>query len=100
MPDPTQSPGTADCTLKVEWRAAQDETGYWVAVCPSLGLNAGGETEADLQACIEEVTELLFTDLAEDDDLFDFLAEHGWRPAVNVESVMRVTDLSHLLLPA
>ena len=87
---------------KIDWRAAKDpESGYWVATCEMLGLNAGGETFEELQECMAEVTEFLFADLHEDGDLDQFLKEHGWEPDFKAaEPEIEVTEFPALLVPA
>ena len=86
---------------KMHWRAAQDpESGYWVATCDMLGLNAGGETFEKLQECMAEVMEFLFVDLHEDGDLDEFLKEHGWEPDFTApQPEIEVTELPALLVP-
>ena len=61
-----------------EWEIEEDEeSGLWVGVCVGLGLNADGGTFSELQECMLEVTEDLFTDLVETGDLVPFLRERG-----------------------
>ena len=61
-----------------EWEIVEDEeSGLWIGVCVGLGLNADGGTFSELQECISEVTEDLFTDLVETGDLVPFLRERG-----------------------
>lgn len=71
-------------TVRIEaqifWLARQNPaTGRWLAVCPPLNLNAEGDTYAQLQACGNEATALLFQDLVEDGELATFLHKNGWQ---------------------
>ena len=61
-----------------EWEIVEDEeSGVWVGLCAGLGLNADGRTFSELQECMREVMEDLFTDLVETGDLVPFLQERG-----------------------
>lgn len=63
----------------VKWFMAHDpQDGLWIAVCPSLNLNADGTTREELDSCIAEVVHLLFTDLHENGEFDQFLTDQGW----------------------
>jgi predicted RNase H-like HicB family nuclease len=64
-----------------QWRMGKDpETGRYLAVCPSLNLNAMGDTFGELMQCAAEAIALLMVDLYEDDELEKFLFDRGYRP--------------------
>ena len=64
---------------KINWLMAHDpEDGLWIAVCPSLNLNASGTSREELDSCMAEAVHLLFTDLHEDREFDQFLTDQGW----------------------
>jgi len=63
----------------INWQVAHDpQDGLWLAVCPSLNLNANGMTREELESGMAEVVRLLFTDLHEDGEFDQFLTNRGW----------------------
>ena len=64
---------------RVEWHSKFDTEGsQWLAVCPSLNLNAWGDTYEEMVECAHTVTRLLWDDLVEAGDFDEFLHERGW----------------------
>ena len=64
---------------RLSWIIVLDgDDGRWLGLCPTLNLNADGRTYGELQECIVEVLDLLFTDLHESGELDAFLRAHGW----------------------
>ena len=60
----------------VEWFSQFDVEGnQWLAVCPSLNLNAYGDTYADMVECAQAVTQALWEALLDEGDLEEFLRE-------------------------
>lgn len=90
----------------VEWFSQFDNEGnQWLAVCPSLNLNAYGDTYADMVECAQSVTQSLWEVLLEDGDLEEFLCARGMivetrklPPATGGEPRPRV-DLPYRLTP-
>lgn len=63
----------------INWLVAHDpQDDLWIAVCPSLNLNADGMTREELDSCMAEVVHLLFADLHESGEFDEFLQDHGW----------------------
>ncbi len=63
----------------INWLVAHDpQDGLWFAVCPSLNLNADGTTREELDSCMAEAVNLLFTDLHENGEFNQFLRDRGW----------------------
>ena len=69
----------------VGWLINHDpEDELWIAVCPSLNLNADGTTREELDSCMAEAVHLLFTDLHESGEFHEFLQEQGWTASSEV----------------
>lgn len=63
----------------IEWYSKFDDEGnQWLAVCPSLNLNAWGDTYEEMVECAHEATGLLWEDLLDEGDFDEFLRERGW----------------------
>ena len=63
----------------VQWRVTKDpETETWIGVCDRLNLVAHGDTFSEMQICANEAMGALFLDLFEDNELVEFLRQHGW----------------------
>ena len=64
---------------KINWLVTHDpEDGLWIAVCPSLNLNADGASRSELESCMAEAVHLLLTDLHESGEFDEFLMGQGW----------------------
>lgn len=65
----------------VEWAFGEDpDSSEWIGYCPGLGLNAIGDTFAEVQQCASEALHLLFLDLFREGQLAAFLQNRGWMP--------------------
>ena len=70
---------------KIAWHVAHDpQDGLWLAVCPSLNLNASGTSREELDSCMAEAVHLLFTDLHEDREFDQFLSDQGWTASMEL----------------
>ena len=69
----------------INWLVAHDpQDGLWLAVCPSLNLNASGMSREELDSCMAEAVHLLFTDLHEDWEFGQFLSDRGWTASMEL----------------
>jgi hypothetical protein len=73
----------------VQWRVTREPSGRLVGVCDPLGVVLEGTDMNDLDACIREAIQLIFTDLLRNGQLETFLLARGWQPS------MRIPDPNH-----
>jgi predicted RNase H-like HicB family nuclease len=66
----------------VPWKYCQDpQSGLWVAVCGPFKITLQADTYPELLESMAEALNEMFSDLAREDEIEDFLKEHGWRIA-------------------
>ena len=69
---------------QLQWQARRSTTSKrWIGVCDPLNLVVEADSLDELHSVIEEALQLLLTDLLRDNELDQFLREHGWK-AVNL----------------
>lgn len=69
---------------QIQWRAHRSATSKrWIGVCEAMNLVTEADTLDELHSLIDETLQLLLTDLLRDNELDQFLREHGWK-AVNL----------------
>ena len=56
-------------------RFRSDDSGRWIGVCDALGIAVEAETPDELRSVTAEALDLLMADLAEDNELEDFLRD-------------------------
>ena len=79
----------------VPWKYCQDpKSGLWVAVCEPFKLTLQAASYPELLESMAEAINEMFTDLAQSDEIEDFLKEHGWRLTGNLPAKRNRGDLS------
>ena len=64
----------------IVWFAHRDpDSGMWIGVCPTLNLNALGETWADLQDCANQAMALLFAERLAAGEFDAFVKHQNWQ---------------------
>ena len=70
---------------EVAWRTVKsDSNKRWIAVCDMLNLASEADTLDGLHSVIGETMDLLMLDLLEDNELEQFLLDHGWSPVQEI----------------
>lgn len=65
---------------QVSWKYCQDpKSGAWVGVCEPFKLTLQANSYPELLESMAEAINEMFADLAQTDEIEDFLNEHGWR---------------------
>jgi hypothetical protein len=65
---------------QVQWRAQKSPTSKrWIGVCEPMNLVMEADSLDELHGVIDEAMQLLLVDLLRDNELEQFLREHGWR---------------------
>ena len=72
--------------VNVDWEVTHSED-YWVGACDTLGLTVQSDSWSHLIEDISDAMQGLFETLLEDDQMDQFLNEHGW----TLESDVRPT---------
>lgn len=65
---------------KIQWQARQSTTSSrWIGECQPMNLVMEAEDLNELYSLIDEAMQLMLMDLLRDNELDQFLREHGWR---------------------
>jgi predicted RNase H-like HicB family nuclease len=65
---------------QVPWQVRPGQSGEaWIGICEPLKLTVQGETWGDLMESISETLDAVMSDLAQSDELPQFLRTHGWQ---------------------
>lgn len=69
---------------QLPWNAERTESGRFVATCPPMKLVTEADSLDELYSIINETMQLMLVDLLRDNELPQFLIEHGWQADVPV----------------
>jgi hypothetical protein len=65
---------------QIQWLAHRSTTSKrWIGECQPMGLIMEADSLDELHSVIDEAMQLLLLDLLRDNELDQFLREHGWR---------------------
>lgn len=64
---------------QLQWRAERGTSGRWVGICDAMKLVTEAESLDDLRSVIDETMQVVLTDLLRDNELQQFLRDHGWQ---------------------
>lgn len=78
----------------IQWHTRPSTTSArWIGVCEPMNLSMEAETLDELHSVIEETMQLVLTDLLRENELQEYLEEHGWR-ASNLDSATVNDDVA------
>ncbi|MBI3371721.1 MAG: hypothetical protein HY017_08215 [Betaproteobacteria bacterium] len=78
---------------QLQWHVRRSTTsGRWIGVCEPMNQVTEADSLDELNSVIEETIQLLLTDLLLDNELEQFLREHGWT-ANNVPPQVSASDV-------
>jgi hypothetical protein len=78
---------------QLQWLARKSPTSNrWIGVCDPIKLVMEADSLDELYSVIDEAIQLMLIDLMRDNELDQFLREHGWR-AVNIPREARPEDV-------